>query len=404
MMKEMKVLNKASCCPSRTSAQKQNVFAPRPFAPKVEEREAPMGGSRIDFSFADIDLLPRKTVQPKLVLGPVGDKYEQEADRVARRVVETISSPDQESVQRQEDLEDEDELDLEEALEEEEELRRKVVVSSASGGADVGPSLESEIQGARGRGQPLSDSVRQPMERAFGADFGRVRVHADAEADSLNRSLQARAFTTGQDIFLRQGEYRPGNFEGQRLLAHELTHVVQQTGSCVLVQRRLWDNFPAKFQTENNEDAANSEYDVTITGYRRYAPINIKRGILDQVYFESDNRSFLYLTGMPEDLNTVEYDALFESPKVQSVDGYTVTLTSGKPKYTSSPPVVASAYPTEGALVYDCTVINDETGQVAPDDSHVGHKVTALGRTLPTLDDPDMLQAALRRLRNRTQD
>ena len=230
MMKEMKVLNKASCCPSRTSAQKQNVFAPRPFAPKVEEREAPMGGSRIDFSFADIDLLPRKTVQPKLVLGPVGDKYEQEADRVARRVVETISSPDQESVQRQEDLEDEDELDLEEALEEEEELRRKVVVSSASGGADVGPSLESEIQGARGRGQPLSDSVRQPMERAFGADFGRVRVHADAEADSLNRSLQARAFTTGQDIFLRQGEYRPGNFEGQRLLAHELTHVVQQNG------------------------------------------------------------------------------------------------------------------------------------------------------------------------------
>jgi len=122
-------------------------------------------------------------------------------------------------------LEYEDELDLEE----DEELQRKVAgLAPAAGGADVGPDLESSIHRARSGGQPLSDGVRQPMERAFGADFGRVRVHNDGEADRLNRSIQGRAFTTGQDIFLRQGEFRPGSSEGQRLLAHELTHVVQQ--------------------------------------------------------------------------------------------------------------------------------------------------------------------------------
>ena len=215
---------------SSPHAPTKSQFAPRPFAPKAEEREAAQSNCcepRIDFSLADIDMFPRPVIQPKLTLGPVGDKYEQEADRVARQVVDTISSSDRDTVQREED--EEEELNLEE---EEEELRRMTDVS-ASGGADVGPDLESAIQRARGQGQPLSDRVRQPMERAFGADFGGVRLHTDGQADSLNRSIQARAFTTGQDIFLRQGEYRPGSSDGQRLLAHELTHVVQQNGGAV---------------------------------------------------------------------------------------------------------------------------------------------------------------------------
>jgi hypothetical protein len=68
------------------------------------------------------------------------------------------------------------------------------------------------------------------MEPALGADFSGVRVHADAGADALNQSLQARAFTTGQDVFFRQGAYNPGSSSGRELLAHELTHVVQQNG------------------------------------------------------------------------------------------------------------------------------------------------------------------------------
>jgi hypothetical protein len=70
------------------------------------------------------------------------------------------------------------------------------------------------------------------MERAFGgADFSGVKVHHDAGGDRLNRALNARAFTTGKDIFFRQGEYKPASQGGQELIAHELTHVVQQTGA-----------------------------------------------------------------------------------------------------------------------------------------------------------------------------
>ena len=99
------------------------------------------------------------------------------------------------------------------------------------------PEVEQAIQAARGSGQSLDSGVRAQMEPAFGADFGGVRVHTDNEAETLNRDLGARAFTVGQDIFFRQEAYQPGSSGGRELLAHELTHVVQQNGD--QVQRKL---------------------------------------------------------------------------------------------------------------------------------------------------------------------
>ena len=99
--------------------------------------------------------------------------------------------------------------------------------------AEVSPEVEQAIQRALGRGQTLDSRVRTQMESALGADFSGVRVHTDAEADGLNRTLNARAFTTGQDLFFRQGEYNPGGSGGRKLLAHELTHVVQQLSGAV---------------------------------------------------------------------------------------------------------------------------------------------------------------------------
>jgi hypothetical protein len=96
-----------------------------------------------------------------------------------------------------------------------------------SAGADV----ERSIDAARGGGQHLDAGVRSSMEPSYGADFGGVKVHTDSRADGLSRSLNAKAFTTGKDIFFRQGEYNPGTSSGRELLAHELTHVVQQNGS-----------------------------------------------------------------------------------------------------------------------------------------------------------------------------
>ncbi len=90
--------------------------------------------------------------------------------------------------------------------------------------------VEGAIARSRGQGQPLTDTVRRPMEQAFGANFSGVRIHTDRQADGLNQSLQAKAFTTGQDIYFKQGEFKPGSHDGQKLLAHELTHTIQQTG------------------------------------------------------------------------------------------------------------------------------------------------------------------------------
>lgn len=99
-----------------------------------------------------------------------------------------------------------------------------------NGRAEVAPEVERAIQRVRGGGQSLDSGVRAQMEPAFGADFSTVRVHTDAEADTVSRSLNARAFTTGQDVFFRQGAYNPSSSSGRELLTHELTHVVQQAG------------------------------------------------------------------------------------------------------------------------------------------------------------------------------
>ncbi|NJM75811.1 MAG: DUF4157 domain-containing protein [Acaryochloridaceae cyanobacterium RU_4_10] len=165
-------------------------------------------------------------IQPKLTIGAPGDKYEREADRVAQQVVQRLNAP------KLEQSESEKSVQRESLPEEEDELQMKPLVQRASNGAiPASEELESAIAQSRGGGQPLADPLRQPLEQAFGADFSRVRVHADTQADRLNRSIQARAFTTGQDVFFRQGAYQPGNQEGQELIAHELTHVVQQNGN-----------------------------------------------------------------------------------------------------------------------------------------------------------------------------
>jgi Domain of unknown function (DUF4157) len=106
---------------------------------------------------------------------------------------------------------------------EEEDVQAKHEVVGTEGGP-VGPDTASRIQGLRGGGSALDHGMRTSMETAFGTSFSDVRVHTGGEADTLNRRLTARAFTTGSDIFLR----RDASPNDARLLAHELTHVVQQ--------------------------------------------------------------------------------------------------------------------------------------------------------------------------------
>ncbi|MBU0961508.1 MAG: DUF4157 domain-containing protein, partial [Proteobacteria bacterium] len=94
----------------------------------------------------------------------------------------------------------------------------------------VAPEIEQSIAQAHGGGQEIDSKVRSQMESSFGVDFSNVRVHTDSESNMLNHALNSRAFTTGQNIFFKSGEYNPASSGGRELLAHELTHVVQQTG------------------------------------------------------------------------------------------------------------------------------------------------------------------------------
>ncbi|MFN7858344.1 MAG: LirA/MavJ family T4SS effector, partial [Pseudanabaena sp.] len=184
-------------------------------------------------------------IQAKLNIGEPNDKYEKEADETAAKVVQQINTSSQgQSVQRQESMEEEDELQMksdvpilqrQESMEEEDEFQMNSIIQRRQdlGGGVASTDLESSIQNARGSGQALEPNLQEEMGQAMGADFSGVRVHTDAQSDQLNKSIQAKAFTTGQDVFFRQGAYVPSSRNGQELIAHELTHVVQQNGKAV---------------------------------------------------------------------------------------------------------------------------------------------------------------------------
>ncbi len=106
-------------------------------------------------------------------------------------------------------------------------------------GGRVHPDVTSQINAQRGRGMPLAPALAEQIGGRLGDGFADVRVHADGLSDALARSVQARAFTTGADIFFAQGEYRPQSSSGRELLAHELTHVVQQRGAPVTGEMRV---------------------------------------------------------------------------------------------------------------------------------------------------------------------
>jgi Domain of unknown function (DUF4157) len=111
-------------------------------------------------------------------------------------------------------------------------IRRSTASASEGGtvglaGGLVPDDASDAIEAARRGGAPLAARVRGQMETAFGADFGAVRVHVGPQVDELNDRLQARAFTTGADMFVRRADYAPDTAAGQHLLAHELAHTLQ---------------------------------------------------------------------------------------------------------------------------------------------------------------------------------
>ncbi len=101
------------------------------------------------------------------------------------------------------------------------------------GGVAVPANLGTRIGSQLGQGATLESQTQKQFGNALQHDFSNVRIHADSEADALSRSVSAKAFTTGQDIFFKQGQFNPHSGDGQKLLAHELTHTVQQSRGMV---------------------------------------------------------------------------------------------------------------------------------------------------------------------------
>jgi len=213
-------------------------------------------------SVLQLSLMLRDPVQAKLKIGKPNDRYEQEADRVADRVMSasesshvaapvagsitplTVQRAEEEEaqtlplqrqeeeegaaqpkLQRQPEEEEEAQPMLQRQEEEEEEMQMK-----PAGNVVAPKHFAAQMSRVRDSGQPLPVSERAFFEPRFGTDFSGVRVHSGGQAAEMSRNVQARAFTVGNDLVFGAGQYEPGSVKGRKLLAHELTHVVQQSG------------------------------------------------------------------------------------------------------------------------------------------------------------------------------
>jgi hypothetical protein len=167
----------------------------------------------------------KNTVQPKLKVTEPGDKYEQEAEAMAEKVVRKKKEEPEtgiiaRAVQSQKPATASNDNPDETKL-----LMRK---AEAGAGIHVSSGMASQLSQTQHTGASLPDSTKSFMESAFNRDFSGVKIHTDQKASSMNEEINAKAFTHGNHIYFNTGQFSPGSPEGKHLLAHELTHVVQQ--------------------------------------------------------------------------------------------------------------------------------------------------------------------------------
>ena len=250
-----------------------------------QSSEKENGAGRAAADFSNRNSQSSFAVMPKLEVGQVGDEYEQEADRTADQVMQTTANnsvqlatlpeekiqkailPEEkvqkailpeEKVQKKPISETSSWIQQAEKKEEEKPIQKKSE-NPSQGEIPETSWLENQLNNLKGSGDRLPDESRSFMESRFGADFSDVNVHTGSQSEVLNRSLNAQAFTHGSDVYFGEGKYNPESHQGKHLLAHELTHVVQQGNAPV----------SPKIQKEGSRATATSEQEeqpVTSSG------------------------------------------------------------------------------------------------------------------------------------------
>lgn len=174
----------------------------------------------------------KNSIQPKLKIGQPNDSYEQEADRVADQVMR-MPATEIPSIRRKCEACEEEELQMKPLSQTITPIIQKkggnLKMKSYGYESNSISGLESSLQLSKGSGEYMNASTQQQMSHGIGADFSNVKIHTGGNAIKMNKQLNAKAFTNGSDVYFNQGQYNPKSSEGKHLLAHELTHVVQQT-------------------------------------------------------------------------------------------------------------------------------------------------------------------------------
>ncbi|MEX6688155.1 DUF4157 domain-containing protein [Danxiaibacter flavus] len=236
---------------NKTVASNQSDLNSSPVNKSIgEHSDAYLAAQEEMHHFDQLSLHPPIVIQPKLSVNQPNDAYEREADAIADKVISMneqsslqplnfLHSPG--SAQRKCSACEEEEKNVQRKCahceEEEKGLQRKAVTAGSVSSLANTSTVANHITASQGNGRALDKHTQTFMSSRMGFDFSKVNIHADNDAASMNRQLNARAFTVGKDIYFNTGQYNPSGEEGKKLLAHELVHTIQQGGTQTQIQR-----------------------------------------------------------------------------------------------------------------------------------------------------------------------
>lgn len=213
--------------------------------PKVQENEQSSSGPSF-FHMPKGAVQTKKEeafFQAKLSVNQPGDEFEQEADMVAGSVVSGSSGADVKrkkisGIQRLSSSKEEERLSTnDERMKHDKDIQRLPLSGNGGGGGTASSAVSGRVEQSAGTGRQMTGRLLSEMSHQFGTDLSDVTIHTDSEATALNKELGAQAFTYGKDIYFNAGKFNPETAAGKFLLAHELTHVVQQSGEEDQIQR-----------------------------------------------------------------------------------------------------------------------------------------------------------------------